>query len=194
MTLVFFDLDGTLTKCDTFIPYCIIALLHRPWRIFMIKTVLKGCIGFLRGRVERQELKEAFVGVFLGGSKREEVTRWNKVFLGLILPLTRRKEIFNKVRWHQQNGHQIYLVSASPDLYVEPLARQWRFDGVICTNLEWNGDRLTGRIVGNNCRGEEKARRIRALFNQRELDGSFAYGNSEDDRYMLQLGSFRLDI
>lgn len=194
MALAFFDLDRTLTKIDTFIPYCLIALLHRPTRIFAIKPVLKGCICFLRGEMQRQELKEAFIGTFLGGAGRDEIARWNKVFLGFILPLIIRKEILKKVWQHQQNGDRVYIVSASPDIYLEPLAGQWAIDGVICTNLEWKTGRLTGRILGKNCRGEKKARRIRALFDERELEGSFGYGNSEGDRQLLELVTFGIKI
>lgn len=190
MALVFFDFDGTLTRCDTFIPYCLIALLHRPWRIFCIKPVVKRLIGSLGGEIARQELKEAFVGAFLGGAKKGDISRWNKVFLGLVLPVIVRERMFNKLLKHQNTGDKIYIVSASPDIYLKPLARLWRLDGIVCTTLEWKYCDLTGRILGKNCRGEEKARRVKALFTEKELKGSFGYGNSDGDQDLLELVSF----
>lgn len=194
MALVFFDFDGTLTRFDTFIPYCLIALLHRPWRIFCIKPIVKGLFAAFEEGVEREELKEAFVGAFLGGAERRDIHQWNKIFFRFVLPHTLRERIFNKLRQHQDRGDRVYIVSASPDIYLQPLAKLWRLDGVICTKLEWGRCCLTGRILGRNCRGEEKAKLIRILFNKTELVGSFAYGNSEGDRQMLELVSFGFRI
>jgi phosphatidylglycerophosphatase C len=98
-----------------------------------------------------------------------------------------RKQILNRLRQHQAKGDQVHIVSASPDIYLHALVSQWGLDGLICTNLEWQDGRMTGRILGKNCRGEEKARRMKALFGKRELQASYAYGNSEADRQMLEL-------
>jgi phosphatidylglycerophosphatase C len=194
MALVFFDLDGTLTRANTFFLYCMVALLFQPRRVFALKPLLKACIEFWRERIQRQELKEAFLAAFLGGARRNEIERLNRVFFGHILPLITRKEMLGKLRQHQQAGDRVYLVSASPDIYLGPLARQWGLDGVICTILEWKNDHPTGRILGLNCRGDEKARRVQALFNERELEGSFAYGNSDGDRELLELVTFGMKI
>ena len=46
---------------------------------------------------------------------------------------------------------------------------------------------LTGRLEGANCRGPEKARRVRALLAERGLDDAelWAYGDSPDDEPLL---------
>lgn len=190
MALAFFDLDGTLTRFDTLIPYSLIALIHRPWRTVYIKQVLKDYIGFRRGRIERQGLKERFMASLLGGSGERDISRWNNLFSRFILPVILRKQILNRLREHQARGDQVYIVSASPDIYLDALARQWRIDGLICTKLEWQGGLLKGSILGKNCRGEEKARRIKALFGERGLKTSYAYGNSESDRQMVEMVGF----
>jgi phosphatidylglycerophosphatase C len=190
MALAFFDLDGTLTEYDTFVPYCLIALIHRPWRMLAIKPVLKGCIAFLRKDIGRHQLKEAFVGCFLGGATKKEIARWNKIFFRFILRWIIRKDILKKMGQHREKGDRVYIVSASPDIYVKPLATQWKLDGAICTTLELRKSRLTGKILCKNCRGEEKARRVRAAFTERELEGSFAYGDSHADLDLLELVSY----
>lgn len=194
MALAFFDVDGTLTRVDTFTSYCMLTLFYRPRRVFALRSLLKACIDFYRGRIQGQELKESFLNAFLGGARRHEIERWNKIFFRFVFSRIIRGEMFEKLQQHKEAGDRVYLVSASPDIYLEPLARKWRLDGAICTVLEWEDDILTGRIVGRNCRGEEKARRIKALFTERELDGSFAYGNSDGDRQLLELATFRLKI
>jgi phosphatidylglycerophosphatase C len=194
MALVFFDLDGTLTRVDTFILYCMNALLYRPLQVFGLKPLLKACLDFWKGRMQRQKLKEAFLVAFLEGAKRNEVDRWNMIFLRFVMPWVIRREMLEKLRQHQQHGDRVFLVSASPDIYLEPLAKQWKLNGAICTVLEWKDDHLTGRIFGQNCQGEEKARRIQALFNENELEGSFAYGNSDGDQQLLEIATFAFKI
>lgn len=190
MSLVFFDFDGTLTWTDTFIPYCLVALVHRPRRVLVVKPLLIECLDFCKGKRHRQELKEAVASAFLEGARRQQVERWNRIFMRFVLPWIRRNKIVRKLRQHQQAGDRVYLVSASPDIYLDAVARQWGLDGVISTTLQWRNERLTGKILGKNCRGEEKLRRIRAAFSESDLAGSFGYGNSDGDRELLGLVSF----
>lgn len=190
MAIAFFDFDGTLTWGDSFIPYCLLSLFHQPQRVLAMKPVLKGCLDICRGKIRRHELKEIFLGAFLGEAKREDVERLNRIFLRLVIPKITRERMLMRARRHQQAGDKVYIVSASPNIYLEPLATEWQMDGVICTMLEWQDGRLTGRILGKNCRGAEKARRVRALFDEEELRGSYGYGNSDGDRHLLELVSF----
>jgi phosphatidylglycerophosphatase C len=189
MALAFFDLDGTLTKIDTFVPYCVTALIHRPWRIFRVAAVIRGLVRFMKGDIDSQSIKETLVSVFLGSAAREDIDRWNKIFLRWVLPALLRQTLLLRARQHQERGDRIFIVSASPDIYLEPIVKQWRFDGLICTRLEFKARRLSGKILDRNCRGEEKARRIRARFKDAELDGSTGYGNSDADKQMLELVS-----
>lgn len=97
-------------------------------------------------------MKEAFLVAFLEGARRKEIKRLNRGFFRFILPWIIREEMIEKMRLHKQAGDQVYLVSASPDVYLDTLARQWRLDGVICTKLEWKNGLLTGKILGKNCK------------------------------------------
>ncbi len=189
MALAFFDLDGTLTKIDTFVPYGVTALIHRPWRMFRVATVIRGLISLLIGQIDSQSFKETLISVFLGGATREDIARWNKMFFRKVFPPLLRQRLLLRARQHQKSGDRVFIVSASPDIYLEPFVKQWRFDGLICTRLEFKERRLSGKILGRNCRGDEKARRIRALFTAAELDGSSGYGNSDADKQMLEIVS-----
>lgn len=194
MALIFFDFDGTLIHCDSFIPYCVISLFLRPWRIILTGSVLVGCYGFLKGVIGRQQLKETFLRSFLGGARQKDVERANKIFLKVFIPLVVRKKMLQKLRQHQSSEDSIYIISASPDIYLNPLAVLWGINGVISTNLEWSNGFLTGRILGRNCRREEKASRIKSVFNESELKDSFGYGNSNADRVFLQLMRYKTKI
>ena len=90
------------------------------------------------------------------------------------------------------------LASASLDVYLEPLGELLGADGVVCTILEQGAHgRLTGRLVGENCRGGEKARRVREWLRSSGLEDAtlWAYGDSDGDTELLELAhhAYRVD-
>jgi phosphatidylglycerophosphatase C len=54
----------------------------------------------------------------------------------------------------------------------------------VATELEVVDGQLTGRLAGGNCRGDEKVRRLAALFGD-PAPLAWAYGDSRDDRPLL---------
>jgi phosphatidylglycerophosphatase C len=89
------------------------------------------------------------------------------------------------------------LASASLDPYLVPLGRLLAADEAVCTMLERGADgRLTGRLAGPNCRGAEKARRIRALLDERGLQEAevWAYGDSDGDEPLLASADHALRV
>jgi phosphatidylglycerophosphatase C len=91
--------------------------------------------------------------------------------------------------WHRQQGHDIVIVSASPQLYVDAMTEDLHADGGLGTRLALDPrGRLTGGYLGKNCRGTEKLRRLDEWIAQRHYPTPpvvFAYGNSRGDRRML---------
>jgi phosphatidylglycerophosphatase C len=97
-----------------------------------------------------------------------------------------RGEIVARLTWHREQGHDLALVTASPELYVAPIGRRLGFATVLGTRLEVDDDgRLTGRLVGLNVKGEEKVRRLRDAVGA--VEPGWAYGNSRGDRQLLAL-------
>jgi len=58
---------------------------------------------------------------------------------------------------------------------------------LICTQLEERNGSLTGRYVGRDCIGAEKVARIRGRYDLAAYPVIYAYGDTEDDREMLEL-------
>ncbi|HTQ61818.1 MAG TPA: HAD-IB family hydrolase [Candidatus Solibacter sp.] len=107
-------------------------------------------------------------------------------------------EAMERVAWHVQGGHSIVIVSGTLEALAEKaarglesglLGRGWATRiGVCATRLEEAGDRWTGRIVGEAMFGEAKARAIKRIAAEMDLDleRCFAYGDSASDRWMLE--------
>jgi HAD superfamily hydrolase (TIGR01490 family) len=92
-----------------------------------------------------------------------------------------------RVRWHEQQGDVVVLLSAATQFGVEPVARHL---GVFyrCTELEVVGVRLTGRTLGEVCYGRGKIRwaeRIADKWSIR-LDDCAFYSDSYSDRGLME--------
>jgi phosphatidylglycerophosphatase C len=95
--------------------------------------------------------------------------------------------MLERVAWHRREGHDIVIVSASLRAYLDEVARRLGVDALLCTALEVDEHgRCTGRMTGGNCRGAEKATRLRAYLRDRDVT-LWAYGDSAGDDDMLAM-------
>jgi alcohol-forming fatty acyl-CoA reductase len=103
-----------------------------------------------------------------------------------------------RLAWHAERGHLIVLVSGTLEPLAERAARELEAElgergfvteiRVCATRLEESAGSWTGRIVGEAMFGEAKARAVRRIAAELDLDlpGCFAYGDSSSDRWMLE--------
>ncbi|MHB8717763.1 MAG: HAD family hydrolase [Candidatus Dormibacteria bacterium] len=94
-----------------------------------------------------------------------------------------------RIVWHQRQGHEVHLVSSSPEGFIAVLGGILGVDGVTATQAELAGGRYTGRIL-RFCHGPAKAAAVQALAAERGIDlrQSYAYGDSfAGDLAMLAL-------
>ncbi len=97
-------------------------------------------------------------------------------------------EALELMELHRAAGHRVYLVSASPEEIVLPLADLLGVDGAICSRGEVDEQgRYTGRMAFY-AYGESKANAMRELAARTGLDlgASSAYSDSATDLPMLE--------
>ncbi|MFO7277842.1 MAG: HAD-IB family hydrolase [Pseudomonadota bacterium] len=185
--LVVFDLDGTITRHDTLVPYVFGFLWRRPWRFAGLPRVLPALLRFLLRRAGLGEVKGAFIRSTLGGCTRAELQAWTERFVPRLLERGVFAHALEAIAQHRRDGDRLVLMSASPELYVPEIARRLGFDECICTRLRWNGDRLHGELDGENCRGDEKTRCFRLLRERHTGMRTVAYANGPSDLDHLEL-------
>lgn len=185
--LAAFDLDGTLTHRDTLLPFLHQAVGRgRTYRALLASSLpLARAAAF--GGAHRDVAKAAVLRGVLAGAPLDGLTEAAESFADHIVTQRLRPEVRERVAWHRNEGHELVLVSASPELYVTPIGRKLGFDTVLATRLEIGADgRLTGRLLGANCRGPEKVMRLREWRGE-GLTLAYAYGDSAGDKEMLDL-------
>ena len=109
---------------------------------------------------QREAYKAAVLRRVLAGHPAEDLhataTRY-----GERLPEQFRPEMVERIRWHQEEGHEVVIVSASLRAYLDPVVEHLGLDGVCAVELEVDdAGRLTGAMVGPNCRGHQKVVRL----------------------------------
>ena len=181
-TLAIFDLDGTISRRDTFTPYVFGWLARHPARWWRLILMLPTLLAFALGRASRGHLKGQLLHQTLGGLPRHAVQQWTAQHVHHLLQHGLFATALERIRWHREAGHYLVLMSASVDCFVPALGSALGFDETICSQARWNfDDTLDGRLIGANCRGEEKLRQLRALKARLSPDDIWAYGNSRAD-------------
>ncbi|HMH30456.1 MAG TPA: HAD-IB family phosphatase [Steroidobacteraceae bacterium] len=176
-----FDLDGTLTWRDTLFPYLLGYTLRRPYRALGLWRLPLALARYWQDR-DRGALKSTVIRMLMHDEKRSVLDAWAQNFVAEL----KRKQRFRPVALavleaHRAAGDHLVLLSASPDLYVPRIGQMLGFERTLCTEIEWQGDRLDGRLKTPNRRGEEKLHCLTWLREQYPDSPVIAYGNSASD-------------
>ena len=187
-----FDFDGTLTQRDTLLPF-LRRGLGWPRFAWAIICCLPWLAGYALRLVPNHVAKQKLLLATLKGKSTLEMADWTARWLANDLPGQLRDWTMTRLAWHQQQGHSCVMVSASPNIYLESVAKQLGFDDLICTEMEIINAHLTGRMRTPNCHGEEKVVRLTAWTNERfGVDAAstmslYAYGDTAGDKPMLRM-------
>src|SRR6185437_13790262 len=157
-TIAVFDLDGTITRRDTYAAYLLGYLRRHPpaWRRLPPLALALARPG---ARAQSGALKAAALG-----ADRARIEAWNDVFVPWCLRRLLRAGAAPRIAMHRQAGHRLLLATASLDLYVRPLARELGFDEALCTRAGWTAEgRIAGALDGGNLKGEAKLAAVRRV-------------------------------
>jgi phosphatidylglycerophosphatase C len=177
-----FDLDGTLSRRDTLVPYLCGHLRRNPARALGLANMPWALAAFVAGGCDRGLLKQRLIKAVMQGETRARVDAWT---LQYVADLHRRGAFrpaaLAQLEAHRRAGDVLILLSASPDLYVPSIGRSLSFSVTLCTEIKWQGATLDGQLITANRRGEEKRRCIETLRQQYPGAEFTAYGNSSSD-------------
>jgi HAD superfamily hydrolase (TIGR01490 family) len=100
-----------------------------------------------------------------------------------------RPESRELIEWHRAAGRDQWIVSASAQGIVDPLAHAIGMTGGIGTRVQVRDGSFTGELDGPFVYGEGKVIAIRAIARERgyDLARCYAYSDSISDRPMLEL-------
>ena len=185
MNLALFDFDGRITRSDTFSRFIRFAV--RPSRIAAGRVLLGPVVlGYRLHLISASQARRAVARFGFRGEHTGTVRRLGIEYATNVLPGTVRRGALKRIAWHTRQGDEVVVVSASLGVYVRPWCEGLGVHS-ICTELEEQDGRLTGRYRCGDCTGAEKLRRILAEFPPDRYSLIYGYGDTEEDREMLEL-------
>lgn len=183
--IAFFDFDGTITTRDTLLEFIKfdrgeakfwLGFLLNSHYLFAYKTKI----------ISNQLAKEKVLEYFFKGRSETSFAETCSLFSKNILPGLMRPKALEEILKLKSEGKEVVVVSASPENWISHWAREMDVQ-LLASRLEVKDGKLTGKILGKNCHGNEKVKRITEAYRLDEYQEVYAYGDSSGDRPMLKL-------
>ena len=177
-----FDVDGTITFTDSFMLF--LRSTTNKWAfIANLLLLLPFFLLYILKIYSRDKVKNCILNTFLGGKNHDEYKK-NCIEFSKIYEKILRADALEAIERHKVAGHEIAMVSASLEDYLIPFANKLGIKNVIATKIEVKDNILTGKMLGPNCRAQEKVNRIYEYFGDVEIIA--AYGDSRGDKEMIE--------
>jgi len=190
MNLALFDFDGTISSSDTWTPFMRLAV--RPARLAVAQgLLLPVAIAYKLDVLSASRGRQIATRLAFQGDDAARVRECGAGYARKALSQTIRTSALERVEWHRSRGDEVVVVSAALEMYLRPWCQAHGL-AHICTMLEEEHGRLTGKYVDGDCCGAEKARRIRARYDLSRYARVYAYGDSAEDREMLELADTKI--
>ena len=169
-----YDFDKTIVPFDSGTLFVVFCMIHYPWCILLLPLIM--------------------IAGILMGLRIIDFTMFKKLsylFVPFIPKKAAVKKFWNKYEkdvhpWFKERKRFTVVISASPDFLLEEIGARLNFNVLIATRYNLK----TGMIIGENCRGEEKIRRLYEVFNKDEINVVDVYSDSlKHDRYIFSLAN-----
>lgn len=194
-----FDFDGTLARGDSVIKF----LIYLRGRARVVQSLLVLLPLFVLSGIDgdryADRFKQRLFSRIIAGMTMEELLTAGERFAKIHLDRKSRSSVVERLAWHRDQGHSVIVVSASPECYIGPAAKLLGATDAIATKFYVDEyERVDGSFQGGNCRGAEKARRLREWIDTHFSNNGqitlWAYGNSLGDRDMLSMADTGINV
>jgi len=165
-----YDFDGTIYAGDCTLDFWKFCVLKYPKALLALPGALYTCLQFKLGRKSREHFKEKFYQFlrYVPDVKKQVEAFWNINYIKI------------KPWYYEQHKDNDLVISASPEFLIAEICKRLKID-YIASKVDWQN----GRLLGPNCRGEEKVAQFK-LHNPNEIIDEF-YSDSKADEPLARL-------
>lgn len=185
--LALFDFDGTLCRKDSFTGFIFYTLSKRHIAKRGLR-ILPWIQAYYLNRYPADKMRSRlFHSMFRNISTdylQDLALNYRTQLLAQLDP-----EMLLQLRQHQLQGDDVVIVSASIDVYLQPLSQYLGVD-LICTETQIIQQHYTGFYRSPDCSCEQKSLRVQQRYDLENYHAIYAYGNTEEDRAMLDLADY----
>jgi HAD superfamily hydrolase (TIGR01490 family) len=187
--IAFFDFDGTITRKDSLLEFIKYSKGNRAFYFgFAIHAPM--LVAYKLRIVSNHRAKEIMLRYYFGKMPVEEFNALCERFTSQVLPSLIRSKALKEIDRFKKIGAEVVIVSASPENWLSHWCER---SGVkwLATKMDIVENKITGRIKGRNCHGEEKVRRIKEAYDLANFSSVYCYGDTSGDRAMLALANVK---
>jgi len=189
--IAFFDIDKTIIKINSGE-----ALIKMAYRKGVMSTlgIVKAVYAGVQYKYSMKDTHKIIqkMGRWLKGLSEDKFAKIsNEIFKKDLLPNI-RPNIVKEIDELKKQGTEVVILSSAVSSVCVPLGKHLNMDAVICTELEVEEGKFTGRPVGKFCFRDEKLVRLKEFCQMRNfsLDNAAYYADAIDDLPALEAVGF----
>ncbi|MDB2105211.1 HAD-IB family hydrolase [Clostridium paraputrificum] len=188
--LAIFDIDYTITKKETLMEFYKYSLEEDIKNIRFLPRALYSGLMYGVGIYDERRVKECFLK-FIDNIEEEKLQDLVKRFYKNRLSKILYKDAVDMMYKLKNEGYDIYLISASPEFYINEFYNIDVVDKVIGTRFEFKEGKFIRKMLGSNCKGEEKVKRLKEVLSKENIEvdfkDSYMFSDSLSDKPLLDL-------
>lgn len=183
--IAFFDFDGTITTDDSLLKFIRFVVGDRRFLLGLV--VLSPMLVLYKLKlIPNYKAKQYMLSWFFKGMSKDAFLKVANEYSLVHIDKILRPKAIEKINWHKNQGHKVVVVSASIECWLRPWCEKNGLE-LIATKLEIKDDIVTGKLLSKNCYGVEKVNRIKEIYNLKDFEYIYSYGDSSGDKQMLEL-------
>lgn len=188
--LAIFDVDYTITRKETLIELYKYVISKDIKNIRFLPRAIYGGIMYKLGVYDEKKVKESFLR-FIDKIDEKELSILVKDYYRDVLEKILYKDAINMMKKLKGQGYKIYLISASPEFYLNELYAIKEVDVIIGTKFSIESGKFLRKMDGANCKGEEKVKRLKEFLKKENVEvdykNSYMFSDSLSDKPLLDL-------
>ena len=188
--LAIFDVDYTITRKETLIELYKYVISKDIKNIRFLPRAIYGGIMYKLGIYDEKKVKESFLK-FIDKIDEKELSILVKDYYRDVLEKILYKDAINMMKKLKGQGYKIYLISASPEFYLNELYAIKEVDVIIGTKFSIESGKFLRKMDGANCNGEEKVKRLKEFLKKENVEvdykNSYMFSDSLSDKPLLDL-------
>lgn len=188
--LAIFDVDYTLTKRETLMEFFLFMVIKKPSLIFHMPISIGSALLYALNIYNAKTAKEKFIK-FINGIDEKQMKSYVSEFYEKRLSKIFYKDAINTMTDLKSKGFKIYLISASGEFYLNELYNLNIVDKIIGTKFIVEGGKYKNIILGENCKGEEKVKRLLEVIREESITvdfkESYMYSDSLSDMPLFKM-------
>lgn len=188
--LAIFDVDYTITKRETLLEFYFFMMKKNPKLLKYLPKSIFSSIFYVFKIYDASKAKRTFIR-FIDGIEENEMKKIVKEFYEKRLSKILYKDAIDTIKKMKIQGYKIYLISASAEFYLSEFYNIKEVDKVIGTRFMKENGLHRNQMLGENCKGEEKVKRLEEVLKRENIDvdfeNSYMFSDSLSDLPLFNL-------